>query len=63
MKSHPKVVEIFIKNGHNYKRNYGLEVDTLSQEISAWWREINTTVHIAYSGPTGIYLLIILITW
>ena len=63
MESRPKAVELFLKNGHNYEREYGLEVHSLGREISTWWGEIKAAVHIGYGGTTGIHILIVLMTW
>ena len=63
MKNRPKVIGVFIKYGHKYTRDYGLEAGPLGQDISAWWREVAATAHAGYGGTTGIYTLIVLMTW
>lgn len=57
----PEVLSIFFKNGHNYKRNYGLEVEPLAADVMRWWEDIKTSV--CFGGPTGIYTLIVLMSW
>ena len=63
VKSRPTVVGVFIKYGHNYRRSYGLEARSFGQEVSTWWGEISATAHAGYGGTTGIYTLIVLMTW
>jgi len=61
--SRPDVIAIFLKNHHNYKRDYGLEAHSLGSAISKWWREINGTAHVGFGGPTSIYTMIVLMSW
>jgi len=56
----------FFKNGHNYKKDYGLKATTLGADIVQWWDEIRSTGNTAnvYSGgPTGIYTIVVLMCW
>lgn len=63
MKNRPKVIATFLKNGHSYKRDYGLEALSLGNDISTWWEDIKSTAHAGYCGTTGIYTLVVLMTW
>jgi hypothetical protein len=62
----PQILSVFFKNGHNYKKNYKLEAKSLGGEIMCWWEEIkisNVTVNVRYGGPTGVYTLVVLVSW
>ena len=62
----PAVVPTFYKNGHNYRKDYGVEAHTLGRQIREWWVEIchpNGRSSVQFGGPTGIYSLVVLITW
>ena len=56
----------FFKNGHNYRKDDGLEAITLSADIIQWWDEINSTsntTNVYFGGPTGISTIVILMSW
>ena len=57
------MVATFLKNGHCYKRDYHVRADSLGGEISAWWDSISGTAHVGFGGPTGIYTMVVLMTW
>lgn len=60
------VIRAFIKNAHNYSRNYGLDAHTLGQEVTKWWAEIcspGASLGVQFGGPTGIYILVVLMSW
>lgn len=62
----PAVIRLFHKNAHNYKRDYGVEVHTLGHQIMGWWSEIcppDGVPNIKFGGPTGIYALVVLMSW
>jgi len=62
----PKVVSAFYKNGHNYQRDYGVEVHTLGNQIMRWWAVICPPVgvpSIRFAGPTGVCTLVVLMSW
>ena len=66
MKNRPHVLSAFFKNGHNYKKDYGLKVESLGKETMCWWEEIKTTdgaTNVRFGGPTGIYVLVVLMSW
>ena len=66
MATRPAVVRLFYKNGHNYRKDYGVEVHTLGRQIKEWWAEIyppNGSPSIQFGGPTGIYSLVVLVLW
>jgi hypothetical protein len=58
----PKVLSIFYKNTHNYKKDYGLEANTLGAEIMGWWGEVKSA-GIRVGGPTGMCSLVVLMCW
>ena len=56
----------FFKNGHNYKKDYGIKATALGSEITQWWEEISSTGtkrDICFGGPTGIYTIVVLMSW
>lgn len=57
------MIATFLKNGHNYKRDYHIEVNSLSREVSTWWDEISETAQVGFGGPTGIYTMVVLMSW
>lgn len=60
------MVRAFLKNGHHYTRDYGVNANTLGIEIMRWWEEISTAegvVNVRFGGPTGIYTLVVLMSW
>lgn len=57
------MIATFLKNGHSYTRDYRIEFDSLGREISAWWEEISGNAHVGFGGPTGIYTMVVLISW
>ena len=62
-KTRPKVVAVFLKNGHSYKRDYQLKYHSFGSEVSGWWKEISNLACVGYGGPTGIYTLVVLMAW
>lgn len=65
-KKRPEVLRAFFKNGHNYKKGYGIKAITLGSEITQWWDEITSTgntTDICFGGPTGIYTIVVLMSW
>ena len=61
-----KVIGLFFKNHHNYMKNYELEAKSLSAGIMSWWEELKTTkggMSTNFGRPTGIYTLIVLMSW
>lgn len=59
-------MHLFFKNGHKYTKDYALEATTLGADITRWWDEITSTDNtkdICFGGPTGIYTLIVLMSW
>lgn len=64
LRKRPKVIPAFYKNGHNYRKDYGLKLKakTLDAEIIAWWGEIKAS-GLYFGGPVGTYGLIVLMTW
>ncbi|KAF9791998.1 hypothetical protein BJ322DRAFT_1015928 [Thelephora terrestris] len=61
----PAVIRAFHKNRHSYQRDYGVDVYTLGGEIMEWWAEICPPrgPGVKFGGPTGIYTLIVLMSW
>lgn len=57
-----KSYSVFYKNGHSYRKDYGLEAETLGADIIAWWDEIKAS-NLYFGGPTGTCGLIVLMTW
>jgi hypothetical protein len=57
------VIATFLKNGHCYTCDYNIQVESLGHEISAWWNDISGTAYIGFGGPTGIYMMVVLISW
>ncbi|KAF9782108.1 hypothetical protein BJ322DRAFT_1110992 [Thelephora terrestris] len=65
-KNRPQVLAVFFKNGHSYRKNYKLEAKSLGGQIMRWWEEMkisNATDNVRYGGPTGVYTLIVLVSW
>ena len=58
----PEVLRVFFKHGHNYKRDYGLKAGTFGAEIMNWWGEIKSA-NVCFGGPTGMYTLVVLMSW
>lgn len=61
-----KIIPIFYKSGHSYKKNFGLKAKPLGTEIMGWWEEIKGTggtINVRFGGPTGIYTLVVLMSW
>ena len=66
MEKRPAVVRMFYKNGHNYRKDYGVGIDTLGSQIMEWWAEISPpsgVPSIRFGGPMGIYSLVVLMSW
>lgn len=66
IKNRPKVVQVFYKNAHNYHKNYGVNGKVLGEQIMKWWEEIispGAASGVRFGGPTGIYSLVVLMTW
>lgn len=62
----PSVIPLFFKYAHNYKKDYRLDANTLGPQIMAWWAEIcseGETPGVCYGGPSGIYSLVVLMSW
>ena len=58
----PVVLRVFFKHGHKYKRDYELEAGSFGAEIMNWWEEIKSA-DVCFGGPTGMYTLVVLMTW
>jgi len=66
MVKRPAVMPLFHKNAHSYKKDYGVEVHTLGRQIMGWWSEISPrggVPNIRFGGPTGVYSLVVLLSW
>ena len=66
MAKRPAVVRLFHKNGHNYRKDYGVDVHTLGLQVREWWAEIcppNEVPAVRFGGPTGIYTIVVLLSW
>ena len=64
--SRPVVIRLFLKNAHNYDKNYGINVHTLGCQITEWWAELSPpsgAPSIRFGGPTGVYTLVVLLSW
>lgn len=62
----PAVVRAFHKNAHNYRKDYNIDVHTLGYQIMGWWSEIcppGGVPSVRFGGPTGIYTLVVLLSW
>ena len=62
----PRVIGTFIKNAHNYRKDYNIEVHNLGHQIMGWWGEIcppGGAPRIQFGGSTGVYTLIVLLSW
>lgn len=61
----PDVLRVFYKNGHRYKKNYGLEAEPLGAKIMGWWEEVGSgsTANVRFGGPTGVYNFVVLMCW
>lgn len=62
----PAVVALFYKNGHRYRKDYGIEAHTLGDQIMQWWSEISPpggVPSVRFGGPTGIYSLVVSVSW
>lgn len=60
------MIPLFYKNGHNYRKDYGLEAEILGPKVMTWWAEIcseGESSGVQFGGPTGIYSLVVLLTW
>ena len=62
MQKRPKVLASFFKNGHNYKKGYGLKAETLGIEIMGWWEQVKSA-GVGFGGPTGMYTIVVLVSW
>ena len=65
MTKRPPVIPLFYKHAHNYRRDYNVKVQTLGHQIEGWWSEIcsGATPSVRFGGPTGIYTVIVLMSW
>ena len=66
MAKRPAVMRLFHKNAHNYQKDYSVEVHTLGRQIVEWWDELcppGKTPSVRFGGPTGVYSLIVLMSW
>ena len=62
----PDILRIFYKNGHQYMKDYGLKAKALGARIMCWWEEVKSTgstVNVQFGGPTGVYNLVVLMSW
>lgn len=62
----PDVVPKFLKNAHNYRKDYKIEVHTLGHQIMKWWGEIcppGGVPRIQFGGSSGVYTLVVLLSW
>lgn len=62
----PPVVHLFLKNAHNYKKDYSVDIHTLGRQTVQWWGEIcppSGAPKVRFGGPTGIYTLVVLLSW
>lgn len=57
------MIYTFFKNGHNYKKDYGLEATTLGTDIAEWWDQIKSTESVCSGGPIGVYVIVVLMCW
>ena len=57
----PQVLATFFKNGHRYTKDYQLNAKSLGAETMRWWEGIKGSV--GFGGPTGIYTLVVLVSW
>jgi hypothetical protein len=62
LENRPKAVTTFFKNVHSYKKDYGLEIDTLGADIMGWWEVVKSTGDVV-GGPTGMYTFVVLMSW
>ena len=59
----PKVLRLFFKNAHKYTKNYELDAESLGTDTMSWWEEIKAKGSVRFGGPTGMYSLVVLMTW